>query len=62
MVELLVSFVQSACLIGYLYGAYVVITNAAGGGSQRSALRMQSDQHLEDDDPVSWRRYLECDL
>ncbi len=30
MIEYLVSFVQCLCLLGYLYGAWLVITHKAG--------------------------------
>jgi hypothetical protein len=59
MVEFLVSFVQTLCLIGYLYGAWLVITHQTGSGSGRvreSSLSLQGH-----DDDAAWRRYIACD-
>jgi len=61
MIELLIAFVQSLCLCGYLYGAYVVITHAAGAGTHRDDARRQLARRLEDDDAAAWRRYLAYD-
>ena len=33
MIEYLVSFVQCLCLLGYLYGAWLVITHKAHAGT-----------------------------
>jgi len=60
MVEFLVSFVQSACLIGYLYGAWLVITHQAGPGSGPVRESSPPGQHLDEDDRA-WRRYLNYD-
>jgi hypothetical protein len=51
MVDLLVSFVQSLCLIGYLYGAWLVIT-ADGPMNGRESAKAR----LEDE--LAWRHYL----
>jgi len=61
MVEFLVSFVQSVCLIGYLYGAWLVITHQAGSGSGRGRESSLPFQY-RDDDNRAWRRYLTYDL
>ena len=62
MAELLMSFVQSLCLLGYLYGAWLVVTHRADAGPTRgreSAPPVRSD---ESDDEAAWRRYLALDL
>lgn len=61
MLELLIAFVQSLCLCGYLYGAYVVITHAAGTGTHRDDARRQLARRLDDDDAAASRRYLAYD-
>lgn len=56
MMDLLVSFVQSLCLIGYLYGAWLVITHQADGplnGRESARARLE--------DELAWRHYLACD-
>ena len=61
MVEYVVSFVQSLCLIGYLYGAWLVISHKADAGPMhgREALSPASRSQAEDD--RVWRRYLAYD-
>jgi len=60
MMEFLVSFVQGVCLIGYLYGAWLVIAYQAGPGSGRVRESSLSGQH-RDEDNTAWRRYLTYD-
>jgi len=60
MLELLVSFVQSLCLIGYLYGAWLVITHRADAGPIRGRESGQSPQ-VRADDELAWRKYLAYD-
>ena len=57
MLDLLVSFVQCLCLVGYLYGAWLVITHKADAGpadGRKTGAPVQN--RLEDD--LAWRRYL----
>jgi len=61
MSEFLIAFVQSLCLCGYLYGAYVVITHAAGTGTHQDEARRQLARRLAEDDASAWRRYLAYD-
>ena len=61
MVEYLMSCVQSACLMGYLYGAWLVITHESGsesGDARESSVSL----HDRDEDNAAWRRYLAYDL
>jgi hypothetical protein len=57
MLDLLVSFVQCLCLIGYLYGAWLVITHKVEGGPLRGRESDSGAQARAEDDLV-WRRYL----
>jgi len=61
MAELLVAFIQSLCLCGYLYGAWLVITHAAGGDPRRGGTRRHSAPRIEFEDVSAWRRYLAYD-
>lgn len=61
MVELLVSFVQCICLLGYLYGAWLVITHRTDAGPIRGRESSSSAQSRIDDE-AAWHRYLACDL
>jgi hypothetical protein len=60
MVEYLMSFVQCLCLLGYLYGAWLVITHKADAGPLRGRdlLTPISDRPA---DESAGRRYLACD-
>ena len=60
MVDLLVSFMQSLCLIGYLYGAWLVITHKADAGPMRGRDSGSSAQSRAEDE-LAWRHYLACD-
>jgi hypothetical protein len=60
MLDLLMSFVQCLCVIGYLYGAWLVITHRADAGPMRgreSSLPPRS----ESADDLAWRRYMAYD-
>lgn len=57
MMELLVSCVQSLCLIGYLYGAWLVITHMADAGPLRGRESSPSARDRAEDE-LAWRRYL----
>ena len=62
MAEFLVALVQSACLCGYLCGAYFVITHLAGGGSPPGSARRPSARAAkEDEESAIWRSYLAYD-
>ena len=37
MLELLIACVQITCLVGYLYGGYIVVKHASGFGSPEAA-------------------------
>ena len=57
MLDLLVSFVQCLCLVGYLYGAWLVITHKADAGPARGReAGAPVPNRIEDD--LAWRRYL----
>ena len=60
MVEYLVSFVQSLCLLGYLYGAWLVITHRAEAGPMRGRESAAPIREKVDDE-LAWRRYLAYD-
>jgi len=60
MLEMLVSFVQSICLIGYLYGAWLVITHRPDAGPVRGRESGPSPQGHADEE-LAWRRYLAYD-
>ena len=53
MLDVLVSFVQCVCLVGYLYGAWLVITHKADAGPARGR---KAGAPIEDE--LAWRRYL----
>jgi hypothetical protein len=57
MVDLLVSFVQCLCLIGYFYGAWLVITHRADAGPARGRESGTAVQNRIEDERA-WRRYL----
>ena len=60
MMDLLMSFVQSLCLIGYLYGAWLVITHNPDAGPMRGPESGSSAQGRVEDE-LAWRRYLAYD-
>jgi len=60
MMDLLVSFVQGLCLIGYLYGAWLVITHKADAGPVRGRESGSPTQGGVEDE-LAWRRYLAYD-
>lgn len=62
MEEFLVAVVQSVCMCGYFYGAYLVIAHGASGGSPRAGESRQPARRFEDEDTVVLRRYLAYDL
>ena len=57
MVDLLVSCVQCLCLIGYLYGAWLVITHKSDAGPVRGRETGSAVQGQTADE-LAWRRYL----
>jgi hypothetical protein len=60
MLDLLMSFVQCLCLIGYLYGAWLVMTHKGDAGPMRGRESGSGAQGRTEDDLV-WRRYLAYD-
>jgi len=60
MVELLVSFVQCVCVIGYLYGAWLVMTHKADAGPIRGRESGSTVESMAEDE-LAWRRYLAYD-
>jgi len=61
MAELLMSFIQGACLAGYLYGAWLVISHAAQTVPRRPN-GMRPAAGIAADDTAAWQRYLACDV
>jgi len=55
MVEILISLIQSVCMIGYLYGAWLVITHQAGSGPAQRAGPGLPVQRADEESAV-WRR------
>jgi len=60
MVDLLVSFVQCLCVIGYLYGAWLVMTHQADAEPFRGR-ETGSTVESRIEDELAWRRYLAYD-
>ena len=60
MVEYLMSFVQCLCLLGYLYGAWLVITHKADAGPLRGREPITPNLDRPADESAG-RRYLACD-
>jgi hypothetical protein len=60
MLEILVSLLQCLCLIGYLYGAWLVITHRSDAGPMRGR-ETATPARSEVEDDLVWRRYLAYD-
>jgi hypothetical protein len=57
MIEYLVSFVQCLCLLGYLYGAWLVITHKAQAGTMHGRTAVPPPSR---DDDLASHRYIAC--
>jgi hypothetical protein len=62
MLELLFTFVQIVCLVGYLYGAYAVCRHVTGLGTERPDGRNRYAPLADASDQTLLRRYLANDL
>jgi hypothetical protein len=60
MIEILISLMQSICMVGYLYGAWLVITHQSGSGPARTRGSGLPVQRADEESAV-WRRYLAYD-
>ena len=61
MVDLLVSFVQCLCLVGYFYGAWLVIMHKASLESTPGRVAGPPIEQRVDDE-LTWRKYLAYDV
>ena len=61
MADYAVCFVQSLCLLGYLYGAWLVITHKGDGGPMRGLDAASPTPRNQVDEDLVWRRYLAYD-
>jgi hypothetical protein len=61
MVDYAVSLVQSLCLLGYLYGAWLVITHKADASPMRGREAAGSPSSHGQADDLAWRRYVAYD-
>jgi len=61
MLDFLFGCGQVLCLAGYLYGAYLVITNSDAFKSVEGKKREDSAPRSDPKEEVVWRKYLRSD-
>lgn len=61
MIDFLVSFVQCLCLLGYVYGAWLVITHKADRGPMLGRESVSPPSWNRGDDKLIWHRHVAYD-
>ena len=61
MIDYLVSFVQCLCLLGYLYGAWLVITHKSQAERQPHGDTAAPPSQSRPEEQLMWRRYTALD-